>query len=160
NSVSIAFTHSQGDLDLKLYNSAGTQIGVSQGTGNSETISLNGLAAGTYYVQAYGYNGAQNPNYSLTVNPGTSGGGGGGGTQGTWTVMVYVTSSTLQSFAFTDINEMEKALASGLPSSVHIAVFWDQSSTLTKYSTGNGSQAAWGTAGRAVLTGDTNMNQV
>lgn len=77
NSVAIAFTHAQGDLDMKLYNSAGTQVGISQGTGNSETISLNGLAAGTYTVHVYGYQGVFNPNYSMTINPGTGGGGGG-----------------------------------------------------------------------------------
>ena len=74
HSVAISFTHTQGDLDLKLFNSAGTQIGASTGTGNSETISLNGLVAGTYYVQVYGYNGAQNPNYTLTITPPSSGG--------------------------------------------------------------------------------------
>jgi hypothetical protein len=77
NSVSIAFTHANGDLDMRLYNSAGTEVGNSQGTSNSETISLNGLAAGTYYVKVYGYNGVFNPNYSLTVNPGTGTSGGG-----------------------------------------------------------------------------------
>ncbi len=74
HSVSISFTHSQGDLDLKLYNSSGTQIGASTGTGNSETISLNGVVAGTYYVQVYGYQGVQNPNYTLTITPPSSGG--------------------------------------------------------------------------------------
>jgi hypothetical protein len=157
NSVSIAFTHASGDLDMRLYNSAGTEVGSSTGTGNSETISLNGMAAGTYYVKVYGYNGALNPNYSMTINPGT-GGGGGGGTND-WTIMVYVTASSLYSFANTDINEMEYA-ASQLPSTVKIAVFWDQSANATKYATGNGTQAAWGTAGRAILTGDTNMSSV
>ena len=74
HSVSISFTHSQGDLDLKLYNASGTQIGASTGTGNSETISLNGRTAGTYYVQVYGYQGVQNPNYTLTITPPSSGG--------------------------------------------------------------------------------------
>lgn len=74
HSVAISFTHSQGDLDLKLFNSSGTQIGASTGTGNSETISMNGLVAGTYYVQVYGYNGVQNPSYTLTITPPSSGG--------------------------------------------------------------------------------------
>jgi hypothetical protein len=81
NFVQIAFTHSQGDLELRLYNSSGTQIGSSEGATNTENISLNGLAAGTYYVQVFGYQGAINPNYSLTVNPGTGAGGGTGGFQ-------------------------------------------------------------------------------
>jgi hypothetical protein len=149
NSVSISFTHSQGDLDLKLFNSAGTQIGISNGTGNSESISLNGLAAGTYFVQVYGYNGAKNPNYSLTINPPAS-----GPTTNAWTIFVYITASDLHTFARDDINEMENA-ASRLPSNVKIVAFWDQSSRYTTYATGNGTQAAWGTAGRAVIQGDT-----
>jgi subtilisin family serine protease len=68
SSVSINFQHGLGDLDLELYNSAGTLLGRSEGVTNSETISLNGLAAGTYFVRAYGYRGVFNPAYSLTVN--------------------------------------------------------------------------------------------
>lgn len=80
NSVSISFTHSLGDIDMRLYNGSGTQVGSSGGTGNSETISLSGLAAGTYTVQVFGYNGALNSGgYSMTINPGTSSGGGGTG---------------------------------------------------------------------------------
>ena len=67
NTVSISFTNSQGNLQLALYNSAGTLLATSAGTGNTETISLSGRAAGTYYVDVYGANGATNPNYSLTV---------------------------------------------------------------------------------------------
>lgn len=69
SSVSIAFTHSQGDIDMTLHNASGTQVASSAGSGNSESISLNGLAAGTYYVRIYGYNGARNANYSLTITP-------------------------------------------------------------------------------------------
>jgi len=72
NSVSIAFQHAQGDLDLELYNSAGTLLARSQGTSNSEAISFNGLAAGTYYARVYGYRGALNPAYSLSINPATA----------------------------------------------------------------------------------------
>jgi hypothetical protein len=72
STVSISFTNSQGNLQLALYNSAGTLISTSAGTSNSESVSLNGLAAGTYYVDVYGASGATNPSYSLTVNPPTS----------------------------------------------------------------------------------------
>ena len=44
-------------------------MAISQGTGNSETVSLSGRAAGTYDVEVFGLNGALNPNYSLTINP-------------------------------------------------------------------------------------------
>jgi hypothetical protein len=71
SNVSISFLNSQGNLQLALYNSSGTQVALSQGTGNSESVSLNGLAAGTYYVDIFGASGATNPNYSLTVTPPT-----------------------------------------------------------------------------------------
>jgi hypothetical protein len=67
NTVSISFQNSQGNLQLALYNASGTLISTSAGTGNSESVSLNGLIAGTYYVDVFGANGATNPNYSLTV---------------------------------------------------------------------------------------------
>jgi hypothetical protein len=67
NSVSIAFQNSQGNLQLALYTPVGTLISSSTGTGNTETVSLNGLVAGTYYIDVFGNGGAQNPNYSLTI---------------------------------------------------------------------------------------------
>jgi hypothetical protein len=67
--VKLAFTHAQGDLDLELYNSAGRLLARSQGVTNTETLSLQSRAAGTYYVRAYGYRGVHNPNYTLTIDP-------------------------------------------------------------------------------------------
>ena len=72
NTVSLSFLNSQGNLQLALYNSSGSLIASSTGTGNSESVSLSGLAAGTYYVNVYGANGTTNPNYSLTVTPPTT----------------------------------------------------------------------------------------
>jgi hypothetical protein len=69
SNVSISFQNSQGNLQLALYNSAGALISSSLGTGSSESVSLNGLAAGTYYVDIFGASGATNPNYSLTISP-------------------------------------------------------------------------------------------
>jgi hypothetical protein len=67
--VSISFSNAQGNLDLLLYNSRGTLIASSRGTADTETISLSGLAKGTYSVQIVGANGDHNPDYSLTVAP-------------------------------------------------------------------------------------------
>src|SRR5262249_30395081 len=78
SAVTIRFQQAQGNLDLRLYDAGGTQLRSSQGTGDSEQISLDGLAAGTYHVQVYGYQGAYNPNYTLEINPGTGTPGGGG----------------------------------------------------------------------------------
>ncbi|MGD9648418.1 MAG: S8 family serine peptidase [Pirellulales bacterium] len=69
SSVSISFQHSRGDLQLALFNAAGTLVGTSQGTGNTESISLAGLAAGRYYVRVFGAGGTTNPNYTLTIAP-------------------------------------------------------------------------------------------
>ncbi len=62
------------DYDLKLLNSAGTQVGISQAGGTtSETISYT-AAAGTYYAQVFGYNGANSATtcYTLKVQLGTA----------------------------------------------------------------------------------------
>lgn len=70
--VRIDFLHSQGDVDLELYNSSGQRVGTSGGSGNSETISLQNRQQGWYYVYVFGYQGALNPNYTLTINPSTN----------------------------------------------------------------------------------------
>lgn len=72
NYVGVNFQHTAGDLDLEVYNSSGRRLGLSDGVTNSEVVSLSGLSAGTYYVHVYGYRGATNPNYSLTVSPGVA----------------------------------------------------------------------------------------
>jgi hypothetical protein len=74
NYLAVQFQHAQGDLDVRLYDAAGTLVRASDSPTNEERVSLDGLAAGTYYVQVYGYDGARNPNYTLDVNPGTGGG--------------------------------------------------------------------------------------
>jgi hypothetical protein len=65
----IDFLHTQGDLDLELYTGKNGQelLGWSEGVGNSEVLSLDGLAAGEYWVRVYGFDGVSNPNYTLTV---------------------------------------------------------------------------------------------
>ncbi len=62
------------DYDLKLFNSAGTQVAISQnGSTTSETINYT-AAAGVYYAQAYGYNGNNSATscYTLRVALGTA----------------------------------------------------------------------------------------
>ncbi|MVT09297.1 reprolysin-like metallopeptidase [Chitinophaga tropicalis] len=63
-----------GDYDLKLLNSAGTQLAISQaGSTTSETITRT-MSPGTYYAQVYGYNGANSATscYTLRVQLGTA----------------------------------------------------------------------------------------
>lgn len=78
-----------------------------------------------------------------------------------WTIMVYMTGENLNTFAFQDINEMEKALT-GMPGGVNIVVSWDQPKVGvgTAYATGGGAQAAWRTYGRSVLTPDADSSRI
>ncbi len=66
--VRIAFTNQMGDLDMVIYDASGTIVGQAQTLKDVETIKLNKLTTGTYYVRVYGYNGAANPDYSLIFN--------------------------------------------------------------------------------------------
>jgi hypothetical protein len=68
--VSIGFLNSQGDLDLAVYNIYGQRVRYVGTTSNGEQVSLSGLAAGQYYVRVYGYLGATNPAYSLSIQVG------------------------------------------------------------------------------------------
>lgn len=65
-----------GDYDVRLYNSAGTQIAISQNGGTTaESITYNTATAGSSYkVQVYGYSGAFNTTacYHLIVNTGAT----------------------------------------------------------------------------------------
>ena len=47
----------------------GTWLGSSTSSSNNETVNLSYLTAGIYYAQVYGWNGASNSNYSLTISP-------------------------------------------------------------------------------------------
>ena len=72
--ITLTLTTLPADYDLKLLNSAGTQVGISQnGSTTSETISYT-AAAGVYYAQAFGYNGANSATscYTLKVALGTA----------------------------------------------------------------------------------------
>lgn len=62
------------DYDIILYNSAGTEIKRSElGGTSSETITNNNTAAGTYYLQVFGYNGANSTScYTLNIGASTS----------------------------------------------------------------------------------------
>jgi len=56
------------DLDLTIYNSAGTQIGSGATTTPNETVSLSSQAAGIYYIKVFGYSGANSQScYTLTA---------------------------------------------------------------------------------------------
>lgn len=79
-SISSGFSHASGDVDVSLLDSSGTAIASSASTSNNESIQRS-VAAGTYYVQVYGFGSGSCNRYSLSVqlapvaaaNPDTTG---------------------------------------------------------------------------------------
>ncbi len=75
--ISITLGNLAGDYDVKILNSAGTQVAISQAGGTtSEAITYNSAAAGTYYINVYGYGGAFSATqcYLLTASAAVVGG--------------------------------------------------------------------------------------
>ena len=66
--VSLAFLHSQGDLDLEILNAAQTRLAISDSAGDGEQRSLSVTAGQAIYIRAFGFRGATNPNYSLVID--------------------------------------------------------------------------------------------
>jgi hypothetical protein len=59
NNLSLSLGNLAGDYDLRLLNSAGTQLAISENGGTTaEGITYNNAPAGTYYIHVFGYNGA------------------------------------------------------------------------------------------------------
>ncbi len=71
NYLQIDFSDATGDLDMQLLDAQGHVVATSNGTSDSERVSLN-LPAGTYYVGVYGYSGATNT-YAMTIDAPVSG---------------------------------------------------------------------------------------
>ncbi len=71
--LKVALTNLPADYDMRLYNSNGTQLAISQNDAlTNETITRNTNSAATYYVQVYGYAGA-NSTACYTLRVSTSG---------------------------------------------------------------------------------------
>jgi hypothetical protein len=64
--VGAFFSHSTGDIDLSLLNSAGSILASSSSTTNNESI-FRHIDAGTYYVRVYGYGVGSCNRYSLDI---------------------------------------------------------------------------------------------
>jgi hypothetical protein len=58
NAIQIRLDSLPGDYDVKLFSSAGTQVGISQQSGTTAEVINYTAAAGTYYVEVYGYGSA------------------------------------------------------------------------------------------------------
>ena len=72
--VRLAFQHSQGDIDLEVFNASQTRLGISESVLNAEQLSVSATAGQFFYVRVFGYNGAINPNYTLTIDQPAGGG--------------------------------------------------------------------------------------
>ncbi|MFN0204077.1 MAG: fibronectin type III domain-containing protein [Bacteroidia bacterium] len=71
--LSIILTTLPADYDMRLYNSAGTQVGSSQNSGTTgETMTYPNAPAGTYKVYVYGYSGAFSNTVCYTLKASTS----------------------------------------------------------------------------------------
>jgi Zn-dependent metalloprotease len=71
--LKITLTNLAADYDVRLYNSHGKQIGISQTRGTSpESITYNSNSANSYYIQVSGYNGAYNTSNCYTLRAATS----------------------------------------------------------------------------------------
>ncbi|MCB1740140.1 MAG: zinc-dependent metalloprotease [Gammaproteobacteria bacterium] len=64
--VDAGFTHSAGNINLAVYNSSGTLVASSTGTGNGESISKY-LASGTYYVRVHGSGSGSCNRYDINI---------------------------------------------------------------------------------------------
>lgn len=73
--VTINFNHNDGDLDMELYDAGSTYVTGSGSTTNQEQVSTTASTGQEFRWAVYGYNGAANYQYSMTVS--LSGGTGG-----------------------------------------------------------------------------------
>jgi cyclophilin family peptidyl-prolyl cis-trans isomerase len=146
-------------MDLYKEGVVGVQRSLANTTdGGENALSLSALTSGTYFLHVQAVTSGQPSRYDLFLNlPNTANNRATG--QAEWTVMVYMTASTLERFAFEDINEMEAALAR-YPSSVNFTVLWDQSAGTGRRQYATAGTSAWGTTGKSVLRPDLDMERV
>ena len=156
NGVSLLSQSADGALGMELLDAHLAVLSQVEGAVDVMHLSLAGLPAGTYYLRVFGLPGAIN-RYGLSLDVPRSADP--AQNVGDWTVLVYMTASDLTQAAFDDVNELEAAAAQ-LSGSVKLALLWDQSSMLSTYPTGGGTQNAWGTTGRALVVGDTDPTRI
>jgi hypothetical protein len=66
--VSLAFEHDQGDVDLYIYNAAQQERDSSTSTTDAELASISVVQGQTYYIRAHGFGGDTNPDYDIQIN--------------------------------------------------------------------------------------------
>jgi hypothetical protein len=66
--VDLSFLHALGDVDVRVFDAAQTEIGNSTGVDDTENVTFSVTQGATYYVRVYGFADATNPEYSLTIS--------------------------------------------------------------------------------------------
>ena len=64
-SVIVNFDHSEGDVDIELLDDGGNFVRSSATTSNEETITVESISPGDYYLRVYGYDDAVSSSYSI-----------------------------------------------------------------------------------------------
>ena len=59
------FDHSEGDVDIELLDDGGNFVRSSATTSNEETITVESISPGDYYLRVYGYDDAVSSSYSI-----------------------------------------------------------------------------------------------
>lgn len=65
--IKLGYTHAKGDLDMRVYTTDGTYLGLSQGVTGTETYNVAAQKRGAVIIKVYGYLGALNPSYNVTL---------------------------------------------------------------------------------------------
>jgi Ca2+-binding RTX toxin-like protein len=68
--VDLGFADAAGDIDLEILDASGTPIGRSSTAGDREHVVIEATAGAYYYIRAFGFEGAVNPDYTMIVDPG------------------------------------------------------------------------------------------
>jgi subtilisin family serine protease/subtilisin-like proprotein convertase family protein len=63
----VAFSDASGDIDIELYDANGAYLDSSASTNDTERVEWTVAAGEVYYLHVYGYDGATNPNYTMTL---------------------------------------------------------------------------------------------
>ncbi len=95
--INIFMTNVSEDFDLRLLNSSGSQIAISQNGGTTaESIQYSNAAPGTYYIHVYGWNATYNSLVCYNLAVSISGAQGCGTPQGLTSTNITTTSALVQ----------------------------------------------------------------
>ena len=66
--VDALFSHADGDLDLRLYDAERVLLELADSQGNIERVQHTVTAGSLYFIHVYGFGGATNDDYSLSID--------------------------------------------------------------------------------------------